>query len=203
MAISAEEVRKLRERTGQGMMDCKHALEEAGGDAEQAIEILRKKGLDTAEKKSSRSTAEGRIHSYIHHNGKVGVLVEVNCETDFVARNEQFQALLNDLCLHICAAAPLTVSREGIPEELLETERRIAREQMKDQKKPDHIIDKIVEGKLGKWFSQHVLVEQPFVKDEDRTVQDILNDAIAKIGENIVVKRFARFEVGETAADEK
>jgi len=197
MAISAEEVKKLRERTGQGMMDCKRALEEADGNMDQAIEVLRMKGLATAEKKASRSTTEGRIHAYIHHNGKVGVLLEANCETDFVAKNERFQQLLNDVCLHICAAAPLAVTRDEVPEDLVETERRIAREQMKDEGKPDHILEKIVEGKLKKWYSQHVLLEQPFVKDEDRTVQDVLNDAVATIGENIVVRRFARFEVGE------
>jgi len=197
MAISAEEVKKLRERTGQGMMDCKRALEEADGNVDQAIEVLRMKGLATAEKKASRSTAEGRIHAYIHHNGKVGVILEANCETDFVAKNERFQQLLNDVCLHICAAAPLAVTRDEVPEDLVETERRIAREQMKDEGKPDHILEKIVEGKLKKWYSQHVLLEQPFVKDEDRTVQDVLNDAVATIGENIVVRRFARFEVGE------
>jgi len=197
MAISAEEVKKLRERTGQGMMDCKRALEEADGNVDQAIEVLRMKGLATAEKKASRSTAEGRIHAYIHHNGKVGVILEANCETDFVAKNERFQQLLGDLCLHICAAAPLAVTRDEVPEDLVETERRIAREQMKDEDKPDHILEKIVEGKLKKWYSQHVLLEQPFVKDEDRTVQDVLNDAVATIGENIVVRRFARFEVGE------
>jgi len=197
MAISAEEVKKLRERTGQGMMDCKRALEEADGNADQAIEVLRMKGLATAEKKASRSTAEGRIHAYIHHNGKVGVILEANCETDFVAKNERFQQLLGDVCLHICAAAPLAVTRDEVPEDLVETERRIARAQMKDEGKPDHILEKIVEGKLKKWYSQHVLLEQPFVKDEDRTVQDVLNDAVATIGENIVVRRFARFEIGE------
>ncbi|MEA3367445.1 MAG: translation elongation factor Ts, partial [Planctomycetota bacterium] len=173
MAISAEEVKKLRERTGQGMMDCKRALEEADGNVDQAIEVLRMKGLAMAEKKASRSTAEGRIHAYIHHNGKVGVILEANCETDFVAKNERFQQLLGDLCLHICAAAPLAVTRDEVPEDLVETERRIAREQMKDEGKPDHILEKIVEGKLKKWYSQYVLLEQPFVKDEDRTVQDV------------------------------
>ena len=201
MAISAEEVKELRGRTGQGMMECKRALEETGGDLDQAIELLRKKGLATAEKRAARSTAEGRIHSYIHHNGKVGVLVEVNCETDFVARNEQFQAFLNDLCLHICAADPTAVTRDEVPENLVETERRIGREQMADQGKPDDIIDKIVEGKLNKWYSQIVLLEQPFVKDEDRTIEALLKDVIAQIGENIVIKRFARFELGETETD--
>jgi len=198
MAISADDVRKLRERTGQGMMECKRALEEAAGNAEKAVEILRKKGLATAEKKSIRTTAQGRIHSYIHHNGKVGVMVEVNCETDFVAKNEQFQAFLNDICLHICAASPVAVRREEVPAALVETERRIAREQVTG-KKPDNIIEKIVDGKLTKWYADRVLLEQPFVKDPERTVQAVLTDAITKIGENIVIRRFARFEVGESA----
>jgi len=196
MPISAAEVQKLREKTGQGMMECKKALEESGGDAEKAVEILRKKGLATAEKKSSRKAAQGRIHSYVHHNGKVGVLVEVNCETDFVAKNEQFQAFLSDLCLHICAMAPVAVRREEMPADLVETEKRIAREQIAG-KKPDNIVEKIVQGKLDKWYSERVLLEQPFVKEQERTVQNVLTDIIAKIGENIIVRRFARFEVGE------
>jgi elongation factor Ts len=200
MAITAEEVRKLREQTGQGMMECKKALEEAGGNVEKAVEILRKKGLATAEKKSSRAAAQGRVHSYVHHNGKVGVLVEVNCETDFVAKNEQFQTFLSDLCLHICAAAPLAVRREEIPAALVETERRIARETV-EGKKPENVIEKIVEGKLNKWYGERVLLEQPFVKDPDRTIQNLLTDLIAKIGENMIIKRFARFEVGESAAE--
>jgi len=200
MAISAAEVKALRERTGQGMMECKRALEEAGGDADQAVEILRKKGLETAEKKAGRTAAQGRIHSYIHHNGRVGVLLEVNCETDFVAKNPEFQGFLNDLCLHICAAAPLAVRREEIPEDLVETEKRIAREQV-EGKKPDNIIEKIVEGKLKKWYAECVLLEQPYVKDDKRTVQEVLTEQIAKIGENLVIQRFARFEVGETESD--
>jgi len=200
MAISAEEVRKLRQRTGQGMMECKRALEEAAGDADKAVEVLRKKGLATAEKKAGRSAAQGRIHSYIHHNGKVGVMVEVNCETDFVAKNEHFQAFLNDLCLHICATAPLAVRREDVPADLVEREKRIAREQVAG-KKPDNVIEKIVEGKLAKWYAERVLLEQPFVKDQDRTVQTILSELVARTGENIVVRRFARFEMGETAAN--
>jgi len=200
MAIRAEEVRKLRERTGQGMMECKKALEESGGDAEKAVEVLRKKGLATAERKSGRKAAEGRIFAYIHHNGKVGVLVEVNCETDFVAKNEQFRAFLKDLCLHICAVSPMAVRREEMPAALVETEKRIAREQVAG-KKPDAIIEKIVEGKLGKWYAEHVLLEQPFVKDQDRTVQAVLTELITKTGENIVIRRFVRFEVGETATE--
>jgi elongation factor Ts len=200
MAITAEEVRKLREKTGQGMMECKKALEEAGGNIDKAVEVLRKKGLATAEKKAGRTAAQGRVHSYVHHNGKVGVLVEVNCETDFVAKNEQFQAFLSDLCLHICAAAPLAVRREEIPAALVETERRIARETVAG-KKPENVIEKIVEGKMNKWYGERVLLEQPFVKDPDRTIQNLLTDLIAKIGENMIIKRFARFEVGETAAE--
>jgi len=200
MAISADQVKVLRERTGQGMMECKRALEEAGGDADKAVEVLRKKGLATAEKKAGRTAAQGRIHSYIHHNGRVGVLLEVNCETDFVAKNSEFQAFLNDLCLHICAAAPLAVRREEVPEDLVETEKRIARQQI-EGKKPDNIIEKIVEGKLKKWYAQCALLEQPYVKDDQRTVQDLLTEQIAKIGENLVIKRFARFEVGETKSD--
>ena len=197
MAISAQEVRKLRERTGQGMMECKRALEESGGDTEKAVDILRKKGLATAEKRSGRATAQGRIHSYIHHNGRVGVLLEVNCETDLVAKNEQFQALLSDLCLQICAAAPIAVRREEVPAALVERERAIAREQVTG--KPANIVEKIVDGKLNKWYAERVLLEQPFVKDQDRTVKDVLTEAVTKTGENIVVQRFARFEVGETA----
>jgi len=198
MAVSAEEVKKLRERTSQGMMECKRALEESGGDPEKAIEVLRKKGLATAEKKAGRATAQGRVHSYVHHNGRVGVLVEVNCETDFVAKNEQFQTFLNDLCLHICAVSPLAVRREEIPAEAVERERRIAREQAAG-KKPENVIEKIVEGKLAKWYAEHVLLEQPFVKDPERTVQNLLAELVSKTGENVHIARFARFEVGETA----
>jgi elongation factor Ts len=196
MAIRAEEVRQLRERTGQSMMECKRALQESGGDAERAVEILRTKGLATAEKKAGRATAQGRIESYIHHNGRVGVLVEVNCETDFVAKNEHFLTFLADLCLHICAVSPMTVRREEIPAALVEREKRIAREQVTG-KKPENVIEKIVEGKLAKWYADHVLLEQPFVKDQDRSVKDILTELIQKTGENIVIRRFARFEVGE------
>jgi len=195
MAASTEEVLKLRQRTGLGMMDCKRALQEAKGDAEKAVEILRAKGLATAQKKATRTAAEGRIHAYIHHNGRVGVLVEVNCETDFVAKNEQFQAFLQDLCLHICAASPVAVRREEVPESIVERERRIAREQAAG--KPDKVLEKIVEGKVNKWFAENVLLEQPFVKDPDRTVKDLLTDLVARTGENIVIQRFARFEVGE------
>jgi len=200
MAVSAEDVKKLRQRTGLGMMECKRALEESAGDADKAVEILRKKGLATAEKKAGRTAAQGRVHAYVHHNGKVGVLVEVNCETDFVAKNEQFLAFLNDLCLHVCAANPMAVRRDEVPAETVESEKSIARAQVTG-KKPDHVIEKIVEGKLAKWYADRVLLEQPFVKDPDRTVQDLLTGLIAKTGENIVIRRFARFEVGDTASE--
>jgi elongation factor Ts len=199
MAISAETVMKLREKTGQGMMECKRALEEAGGDTEKAVEVLRKKGLATADKKAGRTTAQGRIHSYIHHNGKVGVMVEVACETDFVAKNEQFQTFLNDLCMHVCAAVPvpLAVRREEVPAALVDKEREFARGQITN--KPANILEKIVEGKINKWYADHVLLEQPFVKDHEQTVKDVLTALVAKIGENIVIKRFVRYELGETA----
>ena len=196
MTVSAEDVKKLRERTGLGMMECKRALEESAGDADKAVEILRKKGLATAEKKAGRIAAQGRIHAYVHHNGKVGVLVEVNCETDFVAKTDQFLAFLNDLCLHVCAANPMAVRREEVPAAIVESEKSIARAQVAG-KKPDGVIEKIVEGKLAKWYADRVLLEQPFVKDPDHTIQDILTALIAKTGENIVVRRFSRMEVGQ------
>jgi elongation factor Ts len=199
MPISAEDVKKLRDKTGQSMMECKKALEASGGNADKAIEILRTKGLATAQKRAGRVAAQGRIHAYIHHNGRVGVIVEVDCETDFVAKNETFQAFLNDLCLHICALGPICVRREEIPPAIIEREKRIARDQVAG-KKPDNVIEKIVAGKLGKWCAENVLLEQPFVKDQERTVQAVLTELIAKTGENIVIRRFARFEVGETAA---
>jgi elongation factor Ts len=199
MPISAEDVKKLRDKTGQSMMECKKALEASGGNADKAIEILRTKGLATAEKRAGRVAAQGRIHAYIHHNGRVGVMVEVDCETDFVAKNETFQAFLKDLCLHICALSPIAVRREEIPPAIIEREKRIARDQVAG-KKPDNVIEKIVAGKLGKWCAENVLLEQPFVKDQERTVQAVLTELIAKTGENLVIRRFARFEVGETAA---
>ncbi len=191
MAISAGDVQKLREKTGQGMMECKRALEESGGNVDKAIEVLRKKGLATAESKSARKAAQGRIHSYIHHNGKVGVLVEVNCETDFVAKNEQFQAFLSDLCLHICAMAPVAVRRDEMPAALVETEKRIAREQVAG-KKPEAIIEKIVE-RQTRQVVRRARAAGAAVRQGPgtRTVQNVLTDLIAKIGENIVIRRFA------------
>jgi elongation factor Ts len=197
MTITANQVKELRERTGAGMMDCKKALEEAGGDMDRAIEVLRKRGLAAAAKKAGRVAAEGAVGSYIHAGGRIGVLVEVNCETDFVARTDDFQDLVRDIAMHIAAAEPRFVSRDEVTDEVLETERRIYREQALEQGKPEAMVDRIVEGKLGKFYGEAVLLEQPFVKDPDKTVQELLVEKIAKIGENIQVRRFSRFRLGE------
>jgi len=196
MSITAEMVKQLREKTGAGMMDCKKALTEAGGDFDKAIEILRKKGIAQAEKKASRQTSEGIIGSYIHMD-KIGVLVEVNCETDFVARNEEFKAFVKDLAMHIAAAAPKYLDRESIPEEVIEKEKEIYKEQVKD--KPSHVVDKIVKGKLEKFYEANCLMDQVFIKDPEqkKTIRDLLTEMIAKIGENIKIRRFVRFQVGE------
>ena len=197
MKITADMVRDLRERTGAGMLDCKKALEESGGDAEKAIEILRKRGLAAAAKKAGRVAAEGAVGSYIHAGGKIGVLVEVNCETDFVARTDEFQQLVRDVAMHIAAAEPRFVSREEVTDEVLATERRIYREQALEQGKPGAVVDRIVDGKVGKFYAEAVLLEQPFIKDPDKTIGDLLAEKIAKIGENIRVRRFSRYRLGE------
>ncbi len=185
---------KLRELTGAGMMDCKQALEEAKGDLKEAQNILRKKGLDIAKKKSSREAKEGQIVSYIHSGGKLGVLVEINCESDFVARNEIFQTFARDIAMQVAAAHPLYVSSENIPAEDLEREKRHFEEEVKG--KPAQVQEKIIQGKLSKRFEDICLLNQKYIKDDSRTIQDYLNEAIAKLGENIVVRRFVRFEVG-------
>jgi len=195
--VRAAAVKELRERTGAGMMDCKKALAETGGDMEKAIDWLRKKGLAAAAKKAGRAATEGMVASYIHGNGRIGVLVEVNCETDFVARNEAFQELVKDIAMHIAAAAPMYVRREEVDPEVLERELEVYRGQLREQGKPEHIWDKILEGRKEKFLKEICLLEQPFVKDPDKTVQDVINEAISKIGENIVVRRFARFVLGE------
>ncbi len=199
--ITAAAVKALREKTGAGMMECKNALNEAGGSEEQAIELLRKRGLASAKKKEGRIAAEGAVGSYIHMGGKVGVLVEVNCETDFVARTEEFQALVKDIAMHIAAAEPRYVSRDQVPADALDKEREISRAQaMNDPKnanKPEQVIDKIVEGRLGKFYEENVLLDQPFVKDPAKTIQDLLTEKIASIKENITVRRFARYKMGE------
>jgi len=200
MSISAEMVRKLREETGAGMMDCKSALVEANGDAEAARQILRKKGLAAAAKKASRAASDGMVGHYIHPGAKIGVLVEVNCETDFVAKTPEFQGLVREIAMHIAALAPLYVSKDEVPGELLEKEREIYRAQAASQGKPEAVQDKIAEGKLKDYYTQFCLLEQPFVRDQKLTVGQLVQEKIALIKENIVVRRFARFKVGEAVA---
>jgi elongation factor Ts len=195
MAIEASSVRELRDRTSAGFLDCKNALEEANGDFEKAGEILRKKGLAKAMKKGSRGTPEGRVGSYIHTNGKLGVLIEVNCETDFVARNDVFESLVKDLCMHIAATDPMAVSRETVPQEMIDREKKAYNEEFKD--KPDNVRDKIIDGKMESFYKEVCLINQPFVKDNDQTIEDLLKNAITKLGENIKISRFARFAIGE------
>ena len=194
--ITAEMVKELREKTGAGMMDCKKALTESEGDFAKAEEWLRKKGITGAAKKAGRTAAEGLIGSYVH-NGKIGALVEVNCETDFVARNEDFQALVRDLALHIAAANPTYVRREEVPPGVLDSEKEIERTKLREQKKPEAMIDKVLSGKMEKYFETVCLVDQPFVKDDKKKVHEVVTEAIAKIGENITIRRFSRFQVGE------
>jgi elongation factor Ts len=200
MSVDAALVKKLRDACGAGIMDCKMALDEAQGDMDEALKILRKKGMATADKKSARATNEGIVDYYIHPGAKVGVLVEVNCETDFVARNEDFRAFVHDVAMHIAAASPVWVTRDDIPEEATATEMEIYAAQAKASGKPEAVIEKIAEGKLNKWFTEVVLMEQPFVKDPDRSIEDLRREIIAKIGENIEVRRFARFRVGDGVA---
>jgi elongation factor Ts len=197
--ISASLVKTLRERTGAGMMECKAALQEANGDIEAATTVLRKRGLAQAAKKSGRSTSEGLIGSYIHMGGKIGVLVELNCESDFVARTDDFQNLLKELALQVAAANPQYVRREDVPAEVLDKERSIYRAQMESSGKPPQVIDKIVEGKLGSFFEATCLVDQVSIRDSKTTVGQLIQAAIAKLGENVSVARFVRFKVGESA----
>jgi elongation factor Ts len=197
MAVSADLVKKLREKTGAGMMDCKRALEKVDGDMDKAIDYLRKQGVTKAAKKASRIAKEGTIHSYIHPGDKLGVLLELNCETDFVARTEDFKLLSKDIAMQIAATNPLVVTRSDLNPEILEKEKEIYRTQAKNEGKPEKIIEKIVEGKLEKYFQEVCLLEQPFVKDQDRSVKDRIDETIAKLGENISVKRFVRFRLGE------
>ncbi len=201
MAITAEAVKTLREKTGAGMMECKKALTEANGNEEQAIEILRKAGLASAKKREGRIAAEGAVGSYIHMGGKVGVLVEVNCETDFVARSEDFTQFVKDVAMHICASEPQCVSKDQVPADVIEKEREIALDQAKadpkNANKPQNILDKMVEGRLSKFFTETVLLEQPFVKDQTITVSDLISQLTAKTGEKISVRRFTRYKMGE------
>ena len=190
-------MKELRDISGAGMMDCKKALSEASGNLNKAMDILRKSGISKAQKKSGRSTKEGMIYSYIHPGEKLGVLIEINCETDFVAKTDDFINLNKDIAMHIAASAPISVNREAITPDLLERERDIYTDQARQSGKPDNIIDKMIEGRINKYFQENVLLEQVFVKDPDKTVQDIITDTIAKLGENIVVSRFVRFQLGE------
>jgi elongation factor Ts len=198
MTITAQMVNELRQRTGIGMMECKKALQESEGDIEKAINVLRKKGMARAKEKMSRSTSDGAVGSYIHMNGTLGVLIEINCESDFVSRNEEFQGLVKNVAMHIAAANPTYVSADQIPAETLDEEKEIIRTQLKDSDKPPEIIEKIVEGKLGKFYSEVCLLNQPYIKDDKMTVEQLLATYIAKFGENIQVKRFARFALGDS-----
>jgi elongation factor Ts len=199
MEITAAQVKQLREITGAGMMECKAALTEAQGNLDEATTILRKRGLAQATKKAGRSTNEGLIGSYIHMGGKIGVLVEVNCESDFVARTDDFTGLAREIAMHIAAASPLYVRREDVPADVLEREREIYRAQMKDQNKPPQVVEKIVEGKLNSFFEQVCLMDQPSIRDPKVTIGQLVTQAIAKLGENIAVPRFVRFKLGEQA----
>ena len=194
--VSAKLVGELRTRTGAGMMDCKRALEETGGDLEKAVELLRKKNIAKADKRSGRQAAEGVIETYVHFNGKIGVLVELNCETDFVARTDDFRQLAKDLSLHIASAAPMAVRIEDLPSEVIDSERRIYEAQVAEEKKPDAVRVKIVEGRIRKFYEERVLLEQKFVKDDSVTVGDLVKQLAARTGENVQVRRFARFELG-------
>lgn len=194
--ITAEMVKVLRSKTGAGIMDCKMGLKECNGDLEKAVDFLRTKGLATAKKKSDREAGEGRVESYIHMGGKIGVLVEVNCETDFVAKNDDFIELCRNLAMHIAASAPMSIFPEEIPQDVVDREREVYRGQLIEEGKPANIADKILEGKMKKFFMDACLLSQPYIKEPKRTVQEIINDSVAKLGENIVVRRFARFQIG-------
>jgi len=196
--ISASLIKELREKTGVGIMDCKTALKECDGDIEKGIEYLRKKGIATAQKRGGRATSQGQVQAYIHAGGKIGVLVEANCETDFTAKTEDFTNFAKDIAMQVAATAPISIDRETVPDDVLEKEKDIYATQAKESGKPDKIIDKIVEGKMKKFFSEACLLEQAFVKNPDITVQDLLNEMMAKTGENIVISRFARYQLGES-----
>jgi elongation factor Ts len=196
-AFTAKDVQELRRRTGAGMMDCKKALQETDGNLDRAAELLRKKGIAKAETRGGRAVKEGFVGSYIHHNGKLGVIVEVNCETDFVARNPEFRDLVRSLAEHIAAAAPLAVDRDAVPADVVERERRIFEEQVRASGKPENLIGKIVDGKIEAYYKDVALMHQAWVRDPKRTIGDLVKEASAKTGENIVVRRFARFQIGE------
>ncbi|MFQ5768312.1 MAG: translation elongation factor Ts, partial [Acidobacteriota bacterium] len=201
--ISASQVKKLRERTGAGMMRCKSALVESAGDLDKAIIVLRKRGLAASAKKAGRTTAEGIVASYIHAGGKIGVMVEVNCETDFVAKTEAFQSLVRDVAMHIAAASPQVISRDQVDPDAVKAESQIVREQALASGKPEKVVERIVEGRMDRFFQDICLLEQSFVKDPDKNVQSLLHEAIGKLGENICIRRFVRFGLGEPLAGEE
>ncbi|MDQ6887517.1 MAG: translation elongation factor Ts [Gemmatimonadota bacterium] len=194
--FTAKDVQELRQRTGAGMMDCKKALEECQGDAQKASDLLRTRGMAKAEKRNEKEASEGRVASYIHHNHRVGVLVEVNCETDFVANTDDFKTLVRELAIHIASSAPLAVDRSSVPVEVIERERRIYEEQTRAAGKPDHLIGRIVDGKIESYYKQVALLSQPWVKDDKKTIEELVKETSAKVGEKIAVRRFARFRVG-------
>ncbi|PID73472.1 MAG: translation elongation factor Ts [Desulfobacterales bacterium] len=196
-AITAAMVKELREKTGAGMMDCKAALTECGSDMEKAIDFLRKKGLATAQKRAGRSLGEGVVESYIHGNGKLGVLIEMNCETDFVAKTDDFKQFARNVAMHIAASSPLGLHAEDVPQDMVDREKAIYKEQALEMGKPEAMVDKIIQGKLDKFIRESCLMNQPYVKNPDVTIADYLNEVIAKTGENISIKRFARFQIGE------
>lgn len=195
--VNARQVSELRQKTGAGIMDCKKALAESEGNLEQAIEALRKKGLSASSKKAGRVASEGAVGSYIHAGGKIGVMVEINCETDFVGRNDDFQRFVRDVAMHIAAANPTYLHRDDVPQDVLDKEREILAAQIAEEGKPKEVAARIVEGRIGKFFKENVLLEQPFVKETDKSVEQVLNDLVGKIGEKIVVRRFQRFALGE------
>jgi len=198
MSVDAKVVKVLREKTGAGMMDCKRALVETNGDLAKAIDELRKAGVAKAEKKGSRAAQEGLIYSYIHHGGRLGVLLEVNCETDFVAKTDGFKELVHNLSIQIAATNPVSVSRDSVSKDLVKKEKNIYMEQAKSSNKPENVIEKIVEGKMDKYFQENCLLEQPFIKDPDKTIKDLITETIATLGENIAVGRYIRFAIGES-----
>ena len=200
MAITTAQIKELRERTGAGMMDCKKALEECQGDMEKAIAWLRKKGMAKAAKRAGRTASEGLVHAYIHAGGKIGVLVEINCETDFVARTDDFQKFAKEIAMQIAATNPIAISKEDLPVEVIEREKEIYRQQALESGKPEKVIERIVEGKLNKFYEQACLLEQPYIRDDKLKVKDFLNELVAKTGEKIVIRRFVRFQLGEKSS---
>ncbi len=197
MSIDAKTVKELRERTGCGMMDCKNALVDTKGDVEKAIDFLREKGLAKAAKKASRTAADGRVFSYIHTNGKIGAMIELNCETDFVAKTDEFKELGHEICMQVAAAAPQYIKPEDVPQEVLDREKEIFRQQALDEGKPENIVDKIAEGKLNKFYENNCLMEQVYIRDGDKKIKDLIIDHIAKLGENMVIGNMSRFAIGE------